>query len=62
MRAAWARIRPFGTGGNYINFQTADEGDDRVRESYGRNYDRVAQVKRAYDPDGLFKALSTRVS
>ena len=62
VRAAWARIRPFGTGGNYINFQTADEGDDRVRESYGRNYDRVAQVKRAYDPDGLFKALSTRVS
>ena len=62
VRTAWPRIRPFGTGGNYINFQTADEGDDRVRESYGRNYDRVAQVKRAYDPGGLFRPLMTRDS
>ena len=47
---AWERSRPFSTGGNYINFQTADEGDDRVRATYGANYDRLAQVKRALRP------------
>ena len=31
------------TGGNYVNFQTADEGEDRVRASYGANYDRLVR-------------------
>ena len=31
VRDAWERVRPFSTGGTYINFQTADEGDDRIR-------------------------------
>ena len=38
----------------YVNFLTADEGD-RVRAAYGPNYDRLAQVKRRYDPDNLFR-------
>ena len=29
VRDAGERLRPFSTGGNYINFQTADEGDER---------------------------------
>ena len=37
---AWERFRPFSTGGNYVNFQTADEGEERVRATYGANYDR----------------------
>ena len=28
VRDAGERVRPFSTGGNYVNFQTADEGDD----------------------------------
>ena len=44
---------PFASGGVYVNFLTADEGD-RVRSAYGPNYDRLAQVKRKYDPDNLF--------
>ncbi|MFB3819095.1 MAG: FAD-binding oxidoreductase [Candidatus Methylomirabilales bacterium] len=44
----------FATGGVYVNFLTADEGD-RVRAAYGSNYDRLAQVKRQYDPDNLFR-------
>ena len=55
----WARdffnaSAPFATGGVYVNFLTADEGN-RVRSAYGPNYDRLARVKRAYDPDNLFR-------
>ncbi|MDZ4806433.1 MAG: FAD-binding oxidoreductase [Candidatus Eisenbacteria bacterium] len=54
----WARdffnaSAPFASGGVYVNFLTADEGD-RVRAAYGPNYDRLAAVKRTYDPDNLF--------
>ena len=56
VRDAWGRLRPFSTGGTYINFQTADEGDERVRATYGANFDRLAAVKQAYDPDNLFRA------
>lgn len=27
--------RPFSTGGNYINFQTGDEDEERISETYG---------------------------
>jgi FAD/FMN-containing dehydrogenase len=53
-RAFFAAAAPFATGGAYVNFMTADEGD-RVRSAYGRNYDRLTRVKRAYDPDNLFR-------
>jgi FAD/FMN-containing dehydrogenase len=56
IRGAWARIAPFSTGGNYINFQTADEGDLRIRDTYGANFDRLVAIKRKYDPDNLFRS------
>jgi FAD/FMN-containing dehydrogenase len=31
-----------------------EEGDDRVRATYGANYDRLAQIKAEYDPGNLF--------
>jgi FAD/FMN-containing dehydrogenase len=54
----WARdffnaSAPFATGGAYVNFLTADEGD-RVRAAYGSNYGRLARVKHRYDPCNLF--------
>ncbi len=57
LRDAWERFRPFGTGGSYINFQAADEGQDRVRAAYGANYERLARIKEAYDRQGRFRAL-----
>jgi FAD/FMN-containing dehydrogenase len=45
---------PFASSGVYVNFMTADE-TDRVRSAYGANYDRLAKVKRQYDPDNLFR-------
>ena len=55
----WARdffnaTAPFASGGVYVNFLSSDEGD-RVRSAYGSNYDRLAQVKRKYDPNNLFR-------
>jgi FAD/FMN-containing dehydrogenase/pimeloyl-ACP methyl ester carboxylesterase len=56
IREAGASMRPFVTGGGYVNFQMDDEGHDRVRASYGANYDRLAEIKRRYDPDNLFRS------
>ncbi len=44
---------PYSAGGAYVNFMM-DEGQERVRATYGGNYDRLARVKAAYDPDNAF--------
>jgi FAD/FMN-containing dehydrogenase len=31
-----------------------DEGEARIRASYRGNYDRLAQIKKRYDPSNLF--------
>ena len=56
VRAAGKAIRPFSTGAAYINFQTAEDTDERIRATYGANYERLVQVKAAYDPDNLFQS------
>jgi FAD/FMN-containing dehydrogenase len=44
-----------GDPGVYVNF-LGDEGGTRVREAYpGPTWDRLAGVKRRYDPDNLFR-------
>ena len=47
-------LHPYSAGGAYINFMM-DEGDDRVKASYGDNYKRLAQIKKKYDPNNLFR-------
>ena len=56
---SWARelfqaAAPFATGGAYVNFMTGEE-QDRVRPAYGSNYDRLARLKKKYDPNNLFR-------
>ena len=56
---AWSRdyfraSAPFASAGAYVNFLTPDE-TDRVKVAYGQNYDRLAKVKRKYDPENLFR-------
>ncbi|MGH2830990.1 MAG: FAD-binding oxidoreductase [Actinomycetota bacterium] len=57
---AWARgfgadIRRFSNGGVYLNF-VGDEGEDRVVAAFGlQNYERLAAIKAAYDPDNFFR-------
>lgn len=47
-------LRPFFATGVYVN-NLGDEGDDRVKQAYGPNYDRLAALKTQYDPTNLFR-------
>jgi FAD/FMN-containing dehydrogenase len=42
------------TGGAYANYLARDD-QDRVRAAYGQNYERLLEVKKAWDPDNLFR-------
>lgn len=55
VRSSWEALRRFSTGGNYINFQTSDEADDRTSESYRENLARLSRIKATCDPDNLFR-------
>ncbi|MBT2393899.1 FAD-binding oxidoreductase [Streptomyces sp. ISL-1] len=58
--AAWprqgiARLRPFSTGGAYVNY-LQDEKEGRVLEVYGAaRHERLAAVKKAYDPGNVLR-------
>jgi FAD/FMN-containing dehydrogenase len=58
---AWARafrkdLSPYASGAVYLNF-IGNEGERRVRAGYGqRSYERLARVKRDWDPDNVFRA------
>ena len=50
----WEAQRPNSESGAYVNFMM-DEGEDRVRATYGANYGRLATIKKIYDPTNLFR-------
>ncbi|MYW01576.1 FAD-binding oxidoreductase [Streptomyces sp. SID3343] len=52
----WEALHPHSMGGAYVNFLGVGEGSDRIRATYGNHYDRLAAIKRAYDPHNLFHA------
>jgi FAD/FMN-containing dehydrogenase len=54
-RAFFEAMRPFAAGGVYVN-DLGEEGEGRVRDAYGANYDRLAAVKATYDPTNLFRS------
>ena len=47
-------VHPYSAGGAYVNFMM-EEGQERVQASFRDNYARLAQIKRKYDPDNLFR-------
>ncbi|GAB3232847.1 FAD-binding oxidoreductase [Hymenobacter seoulensis] len=53
-KAYWEALHPYSAGGAYVNFMM-DEGDERVRATYGANYTRLAAIKALYDPHNLFR-------
>lgn len=54
-REAWADLKRYSTGGNYINFLTEDEGSDRIDAALGQNIRRLAEVKARWDPQNVFR-------
>jgi FAD/FMN-containing dehydrogenase len=57
--AAWAKayyeaVHPFSAGGAYVNFMM-EEGHERVKASYGANYERLTKIKSKYDPANFFR-------
>jgi Berberine and berberine like len=50
----WDATHDHSAGGAYVNFMM-DEGQERVRATYRGNYERLARIKAAYDPENLFR-------
>jgi FAD/FMN-containing dehydrogenase len=50
----WLALHPYSMGGAYVNFMMED-GQERVQATYRDNYARLAEIKRKYDPDNLFR-------
>jgi FAD/FMN-containing dehydrogenase len=56
-----------GGGGNFgvitsFEFRVHPVPNDRVRQAFGVNYDRLAELKRRYDPDNRFHLNQNLVS
>ena len=51
----WTAVHPFDLDGAYPNFMMDDEGDHRLRATYGNNYARLVALKDKYDPANLFR-------
>ena len=48
-------VHPYSAGGAYVNFLMGDEGAERVKKTYGGNYERLVAIKKKYDPDNFFR-------
>jgi FAD/FMN-containing dehydrogenase len=53
-RGYWEAVHPYNLGGAYVNFMM-EEGDERIRATYGDNFDRLASIKKKYDPQNFFR-------
>jgi FAD/FMN-containing dehydrogenase len=47
-------LHPYSAGGAYVNFMM-EEGQERVKASFRDNYDRLAAIKKKYDPTNFFR-------
>jgi FAD/FMN-containing dehydrogenase len=57
---AWVRnvvhaLAPVSTGTYYANYQADLDRDERVEAAWGANYERLAALKAAYDPQNVFR-------
>ena len=47
-------LHPYTAGGAYVNFMM-EEGQEHVKASFWENYDRLAAIKKKYDPSNFFR-------
>jgi FAD/FMN-containing dehydrogenase len=59
-RDCWHALSPYVDEAVYVNAldDGAEEGELRVRQAYGSNYERLKTLKRQYDPMNLFRQNS----
>jgi len=55
IRSVWDRCEPHLQGSAYINHLSSDDAPEKIRASYGTNYERLAALKARYDPTNLFR-------
>ena len=53
-RKFWKEIEPLSKG-VYVNHLDSDDGNDRVKNAYGPNYEKLALIKKKYDPENFFR-------
>ena len=53
-RNFWEAIQPYSSHKVYVNVLGV-EGEERIKEAYGKNYSRLVALKRKYDPNNLFR-------
>ncbi|WP_162342586.1 FAD-binding oxidoreductase [Cyclobacterium salsum] len=53
-RDYWEALHPHSAGGSYINF-LMEEGEERIRGTYGDNYNQLVEIKNKYDPENFFR-------
>jgi FAD/FMN-containing dehydrogenase len=53
-RETYGSLSPHLAGRRYVNYLD-DDRDDAVRAAYGPNHARLAEIKRTYDPDNVFR-------
>ena len=49
----YAALQPSSSAGGYVNFM-ADDDQGRIRDNYKGNYERLAAIKKTYDPRNVF--------
>jgi len=54
VRETWGHIEPL-THGQYVNLAATDDREARIHAAYGDNYQRLAALKKRYDPTNLFR-------
>ena len=54
-REAFSAIRPHLADRRWLSYLD-DDDDDAIRSAYGPNYQRLAEVKRRYDPENVFQS------
>jgi len=53
VKGYYKALEPHSLKGGYVNFMAGDD-QDRIKDNYGPNYDRLVSIKRTYDPANLF--------
>ncbi|MGH2546341.1 MAG: BBE domain-containing protein, partial [Actinomycetota bacterium] len=54
-REAWDALKPLTTAGTYVN-DLVESSEELARAAYGdAKYERLVELKRAYDPDNVFR-------